>query len=199
MSDLNVFGPLVLPSELETRAEAVLDEFIEPYLGWVERLTDREKGSMPKPRRLPARGTADEWPEDVPPVIGLISTGTIDQPEMLEDGYHAVFSLGAVCVVEHNTEENARNLASAYAGAVMACLLHQPLGGPVEKVWLAGVVADTIPNEKRRSLGGAQVELRVAVDQIIDPRLGPTTVDVDDPRAEYPDPFTATAVEIDVS
>jgi hypothetical protein len=198
MSDLDVFGPLVLPSELETRAEAALDEFIEPYLGWVERLTGRDKGSMPKPRRLPARGTVDEWPEDVPPVIGLVSTG-LSEPEMLEDGYHAVFPLGAVCIVEANTEENARKLASAYAGAIMACLLQQPLGGPVEKVWLAGIDTDTIPNEKRRSLGGAQVELRVAVSPIVDPRLGPTTVDVDDPRAEYPDPFTATAVEIDVS
>jgi hypothetical protein len=200
-----IFGPLVTPTQVQFRALAVLKEHFESYLGWIERETGRDKDALAVPSWTPPRSTVDEWPEDVPPVLTVLSTGTEGDPRRDGEGFYSLTRrLGVVCFVEAADEESSRSLAEAYGAAIVTCLSQQPWSGPdanakpikVERVTFAGDDYDIVPWEKTRSLAAAQAEFLVTVSDVFTDEGGYRGDPQADPRDEYADAVPITEVEI---
>jgi hypothetical protein len=185
----DIFGPFVSATTIEDVAAAQLRKWLPTYLAWAAAKTSRPAGSLPMPSLTPPRGTVHEWPEDVPPVITLVSPGTQGRPASDGRGmYRAVWNLGIICWVEGVDEAETDKLAKVYGAAILGLMLQQPLDSPVEAIEWTGVASDLVPREKRRSLGAAQLAFEVYVEDVVSRGAGPQTLPTDNPPVEPPDP-----------
>lgn len=199
MSDA-IFGPLVTGTDLEDAVVATLKLWVAEYLAWAERATGRAQGSLPSPRAWVTSATAERWPEETPPCVLVLSTGTTEAPIMEGDGsYRAKYDLGVAIVTSANTEGATLELAKLYTAVFERILLqHRSLGGFANAVEWQGDSWDKMPAnpKRRRHLAYGSAEFMVEVSDVLNARTGPAVPRVDPTPAEPDDPTITQATVV---
>lgn len=198
MSD-EVFGPLVIGTDVEQAALNTLQTWAPEYIPWVARKVGRDPSTLPLPRSWVTSVDTDRWPEEQLPSVMLVSTGLTDEPQRDGRGvYTAHFAIGLAVVVSARDRAETDELAKIYTAALRAILLqHQSLGGIADAVEWVDERYDVLPERNRRQLAAGQVVFRIQVPNVISGKNGPRVVR-QDPIPPYPNSVTVVAAEADI-
>jgi hypothetical protein len=178
----SVFGSVVTGGQIEAAVVTVLKRWIGTYLSELERQTDREVGSLARPRSY-TRTTSDldAWPEQQLPAVFVLASGLDAEPERDSgDGkFSAWWRFGVGAVVAANTEENTRELAQIYAAAIRALLVQHPsLEGFADATdWVGEVYEEGSIPGRNRTLGVGLTQYRVKVSDVVTHGAGPLEPD----------------------
>jgi hypothetical protein len=175
MSDLEVFGPLVLSTDVESAVEATLKRWMTDYLRWVERTKNLRVNFLPTPRSYTITSDWDHFPEDQLPAV-LIMCAKADNPKM--DGrreYRATFPVRVGVIVSAKDRNSTERLAKYYGGALRALLLAKgSLGNfAVQTCWDGENYDVHTADRSQRTLATAEVKLTVEVRNVVRRLAGP--------------------------
>jgi hypothetical protein len=194
MSDA-IFGPLITGTDVENAVRDTLKLWAPEYLAWVKRETGRQ---LPTPRSWITSPDFDRWPEETPPSVLIMSSGTADKPIVEGDGtVRAKYDLGVAIVTQAKTEGAAAELAKLYTAVFVRILTqHRSLGGFANAVDYDGDDWDRMPDRKRkRQLAVGSAEFVVEVSDVLNVRLGPS-VPREDPVPVQPDDPTIVQAKV---
>lgn len=130
MSD-DIFGSIIVASDVEEAATATLKMWFPTYLAFFQRKLELTAGTLPAPQNYTTRNVFDaEQGEQIPKVV-VISPGLAAPPKQYGNGqYHAVWRLGVGVATAAKDEETANMMVKAYGAAVRSIILQkQALGG----------------------------------------------------------------------
>jgi hypothetical protein len=187
---VTVFGQIVSFSQVQALAYGKLRLWLPTYLREVERQTGRAACSLGDVLSWGAP-TADfeKRPEQQLPILSIVSPGTSTAPALTGTAYRAPWRLEVRVVVAAGNEVDADSMAKDYAAAVMALMVQQKLGAPVQDVvWTGDEYDDLGRDSGRRLMVGANVGFDVYVGDVVDKRRGPSGEPPDDPCTAGPLP-----------
>jgi hypothetical protein len=193
-----VFGPLVLPDQIENGVIQTLSDWLPEYLPWVERMANRTPGTLPLPRSYVATNDLTRWPENQLPSVLVMNTGLAEEPT--KDGrgnYTAKWAVGLSVVVGAADREEVDSLAKLYTAAIRTVLLHKSdLHHLAEAVEWVDEGYDALPGDRktRRQLAAGQAIFRVEVSGVAAKTAGPRAVR-EDPKPPYEDGPNVSATE----
>lgn len=175
MSDLEVFGPLVLATEPEDAVKATMKLWMATYLGRVTRHIGKDPGWLVPPKSYTITSDFDHFPEEAVPAV-LIMCPKVDKPEM--DGkreYRAVFPITVGILVEASDRNSSERLAKYYGGAFRELLLHKGSLGDfaTATAWVGEDYGTRISDRSQRTFGSAEVRLDVEVRKVVRRLSGP--------------------------
>lgn len=195
MSDAEIFGPLILGSDVEDGAITTLQTWMPLYIAMVSRKIGQAWDWLQVPKSYTAANDPNHWPEDQVPAIVVACPGTEGQPK--RDGrqtYRAKWQLEVVVFVSANDRPATEKLAKYYGGAVRMIL--------AQKADLNDLAAGTqwnsekynirIADQDQRVLGSCSNTFCVDVRNVVralggppDPNADPSGVPPDYPLAEH--------------
>lgn len=164
MSDLEIFGPLVMGTDVEDAIKATLETWFETYLAFVEREIVRRGhkvpgGKLPLPRSYTVSSDWDHFPEEQVPAV-MVMAPKMEKPR--RDGkrtYRADFPFAVGIFVEGQDRSSTERLAKFYGAAIRALITGRgDLGGfanatvPTSEDW-----GRHISNRSQRTFGTAEV------------------------------------------
>lgn len=205
MSDTNLFGPIVTGDDVERAVVSFLwgedtdgNRWIDTYLGELERHAGYAPGTIERPKGIVSRTELETWPEDVTPVIVVVSGTLTGRPLQRGGAYEATWPLAISPVVADLDEEQTRKLAHVYTAAIrLAILQHGSLGGFAEASEWIDEGLEVRPIADSRSKMAGRVIFEITVSNVARRDAGPRTA-LPDPAVD-PGPWpTITAREIDV-
>lgn len=175
MSDLEVFGPLVLATDVEDALEVTLKKWMATYLGFTERHIGKPANWLPAPKSYTVTSDFDAFPEEAVPAVLLICPG-IDKPLM--DGkreYRAVFPVRVGIRVESRDRRASERLAKYYAGALRSLLVAKgSLGDFAEATtWTGEEYGTHVSDRSQRTFGSADIKLNIEVRKVVKRLTGP--------------------------
>lgn len=193
MTDLAIYGSIILQTDVEHAVQAVLEDQLEEYVARMERHTGREKESVAMPESYIKRNELDHWPSENLPSIVVTCPG-VDPGSIRKYGdrtYSAKWLVGVGAVVGADTKENADDLAKLYGGAIRECLIqNRSLEGFSEACdWVDGRTDELGSNPDNLNLSGAREVFAVEVHNVLNEQGGLTTPP-DDIYEEPGDPDT---------
>jgi hypothetical protein len=171
---VTAYGPIVPVTVVEDLMTAKLRERIEDYLAEVARQVGYDGTySPPKSWGVP-QGDYVKRPEQITPALTVLSPGDASEPVPDGDGYYATASQLEVRVaVSANTPDATNRTVKAYATAIAALLVQQPLGAPVEAVDWLGNTYDDLTGDSDRTMLGATVKFTAYSDRVLQRDAGP--------------------------
>lgn len=191
----NLFRPIVSKKMVERAVIASLEQWMDTYLGQIERIEYLPDGSrtyaggqVERPRGIISRSEFDKWPEDQLPVILVLCSGLAGQPERYARGnYRAAWTVGVAALVSDVDEDSTEQLASAYGSAIRTAILqHKTLKSSLYPAGFANGVRwedesySDAPTIQGRTQQAARVIFSIAVDDVVTEYAGP--------REPLPDP-----------
>lgn len=152
----SIFGDFVLDEEVKQAVEDTIREWIETYLGLVERRVGLEPRSLPLPRGYvhSDEGTLSKRPENKLPCIAILApgSGTL-APKADGEGRQRGGVVLNVAVIVSTKSGSASLTASRYRKALELLLVHNPaLGGVAADLFFRGWRNDDLKAEDGRSI-----------------------------------------------
>jgi hypothetical protein len=205
MSEANLYGRIVTPNQVEQAMAACVGEWINDYLGELERIEGYDVGVLARPKGTITASEFAKWPEDQVPLILVLSSGLGGAPRRARGNgsYEAGWTVAVCAIVSDITEEATRRLAGAYAGAIRAAVMQHkmltsslyPDGFASFLTWRDEKYGD-IPFADTRTLDSCRVVFNVGVENVVTEQAGPR-----EPSAapgEDPGPLP-TVKEVDIT
>jgi hypothetical protein len=198
MSDI---GTLITDDMVEDAVIATIKLWLPTYMSEVERqlgLTPNYYQRPPGDASYTVRADFDKWPEEMLPVVIVISPGIDDDPP--KDGnrrYRASFQIGTVCVVSSINQLETRRYAYRMGAALRAVLvqkqsLGQAFDGRVRGVTWHGSRNNEMASEDQRSIWANRQLFTVEVGGVLGGAAGPTAPE---PDPQTPPPGGSVEVE----
>jgi hypothetical protein len=189
---VSTFGPMVGRSDV---VNGVLYQLQSTTVGLVFYLSERERRLGLAPRTLGAPGVSSyrggldftTYGDDEFPLIIVVV-----QPEGLPERhagglYNQAFRIQAAALVQHQTEQEAIDLADHYGIALTSCISQNgALGNLATATRLIGYPVTDFPNPDRRVITRATVTLRTIISPVLGDQYGPWP---GAPPGPYPDPY----------
>lgn len=188
MSDLDVFGPALIDTELGFALENTLRKWFPTYLALLAR-TLPDIDFLPEPGAYVHSSDPNHFPEEAPPAVLISVPGTTGQPMRDAKDWRAMWDVRIVVFVTANTRELTEHLAKYYATATRMIMVQKPsLGEFAEGVSWRGVAYSTrVADRDQRTLGSSENRFAVDVRDVVRAFVGPlepiTTVPPAWPRA----------------
>lgn len=195
---VEVFGEILLGSNVEQAVIANLKTWFPTYLAEVERQEGVTAHSIPEPRSYDTVNDFQKWPENQLPAVVVVSPGLAGLPMTEGDGRtRAAWIVGIAVVASAKDKRSTQNLAKLYAAVVRTLMLQQQsLGGiGMGTSWRHESYTD-IPASDERTLGSCQVIFEVDIGDVVHARMG-LAQPPDDPYS--PDPEWPTVETADVT
>lgn len=142
---MTIFGKIVTDDQVEDAVLSILKKWMPTYLAEVERQVGLVAGHYTRPRSWRVRNDIDKLPEDMLPMIIVVSAGLEDPAS--KDGrqsMRAAWAIGVAAIASSINQDESRRYAYRLGAAIRAALVqHQSLdgalGGSVTGVrWLDG-------------------------------------------------------------
>lgn len=177
-----VFGPVVLPRDVEEATRTLLATWLGSYLREIE----RQQGIPPDSLRpIASEVVVNQWSQiqgQQKPCICIISPGTVDDPEKNAGRYGWWFDIGIAVFVEAINDMQAKYLADMYAGAITKLLVDKKsIGGISSDLRVLSQRSDDIPeNLLSGGIAAARVDFHAFIDGVVTVTGGPSTPE-DDP------------------
>lgn len=198
MSDLNIFGPMVVDTELGTAIEATLEQWLPTYLAYINRALVAAGinvgGDLPAPGAYVHSSDANHFPEETPPAVVIAIPGTLGEPRRYGGTYRAFWDVRIVCYVDGPSRDLTEALAKYYATAIRGVMVHKPsLGNFADAtVWRGTQYGTRVSDRSQRTLGSCEVRFSVDVRDVVQEFAGPQNPITSIP-ADWP---TATTVKV---
>lgn len=182
MSEQNLYGRIITRNQVEQAMKACVGDWINDYLGELERVEGYDVGSIVRPRGTITASEFAKWPEDQVPLILILSAGLGGPPKRTRgDGSHEAAWTVAVCGIVSDIDEDAtRRLAGVYAGAIRALVTqHKGLKSSLHPDGFADSLAwrdesyGDIPFADSRTLDSCRVVFSVGVEDVVTEQAGP--------------------------
>jgi hypothetical protein len=194
MSDVDIFGPLVVDTEPGLAMEATLQEWFPTYASYLSRALVAAGvdigGDLPLPGAYVHSSDANHFPEETPPAIVIATPSTLGEPKRDSKNYRAFWDVRVVAYVDSNTRDNTEHLAKYYATLIRAIVVHHPSLGDFAEgtVWRGTSYGIRVPDKDQRTLGSCEVRFEVDVRDVVQQYAGPpapiTTVPPSWPTAD---------------
>jgi hypothetical protein len=174
----DIFGDIIDVDTIEQAARATLEAWLPSHLAHQERRKGLPARTIPLPRSWPTVDEFDPEPHEQLPSIVLVSPGTVGEPERRQGGrIRATWRLEIVFAVAARDERQARMIRSVYAAAIRSALEQgdPTLGGVAERTRWAGdehAIGRSQGDRSPRAL--VEVDFQVTVNDVLNPRLGPS-------------------------
>lgn len=211
----NLFGQIITAGMVERAMVASLNQWMDTYLGQIERLETDDTGALAypadgieRPRGIITHSEFEKWPEDQLPFIVVMVSGLAGAPERHAQGnYRAEWTCAVAAIVSASSpdgtgQDATRRLSLAYGAAIRAAVLQHkmlksalyPAGFATGLSWQDETYTD-VPALAERSMAAARVTFTVAVDNAVTEQAGPraplSPADVD--PGNWPKVASATA------
>lgn len=191
MSATNVYGPSVSVAQVEKLVIGALEDWLPFYLGERERLDGYEPGDLPIPLGYVRASEFAKWPEDSLPVVLVVSPGT-SRIRKRDDGKHEIsWNVGVAPVVKDRSQEDSRDLASAYGTAIRDAIVQHKLlrstrypDGIEGSVELRAESYTDLAFDSTRTLGTAHIVFEVSVDNAVSTAAGPRELPTEPPDVD---------------
>jgi hypothetical protein len=198
---VSVFGRIVPRATVEQAVLDTLQTWTPTYLAEIERQTGRTPGALRLPRRWRRVTRFPVETDDAnTPFVTVISPGSGAPPMMHRAGqWEATYSIAVGVLCQARDEQDARDLADAYAAALTAILAHHPtVGLDAHTAWLGFDSSDSPQGDVTKA---ALVNtFAVVVPNVLTRAAGPDQPIPDpDPQHPYPPPDPFLDAEIDVT
>lgn len=185
MSDLEVFGPLIIGTQPEEAVEATLKLWMATYLGRMNRAIGQPANWLQVPQSYTITDDWDHFPEEAVPAVLIMCSG-IEKPLM--DGkrfYRAIFPIKVGIFVESQDRSSTRRLAKYYGAALRELLLHKGSLGDfaTATAWDGEEYGTRVSDRSQRTFGTAEVKLNVEVRQVVKRLSGPAVPLADPTKA----------------
>jgi hypothetical protein len=207
MTELAVFGNLILATDVDEAALATLELWLPTYLGQIETERDLTAGSLPRPTGSSFASTLsdDEFLDHALPAVLATTVGTTGAPVVAADAsYEVTWHLTVSCVLRGRTAPETRRNVSLFEGCVRRLLVQQgSLGKRVSGTKWVGTNVASVADRTRagRYLAAGITQFNVFTDQAVQGRVGPVAPANPDPPGTPPYLPLATvasvAVEVD--
>lgn len=194
MTDLDIFGPLVVDTEPGYAVEATLRKWFPTYAAYLSRALIAAGinlgGPLPIPGSYVHSSDPNHFPEEAPPAIVIAIPGTLGDPKRDQQNYRAFWDVRVSAFVDGGDRELTEHLAKYYATLLRAILIHKPsLGDFAEGTeWRGTTYGIRIADRDQRTLGSCEVRFAVDVRDVVQRFAGPsapiTTVPASWPTAE---------------
>jgi len=200
-ADLQVFGGVVVASDIEEAVVTTLKKWYPTYLAMMARKMQIDWDLLPAPRNYTNRNNFEgESGEEIPKVV-VIAPGLMAPPSQYGQGqYRAIWRLGVGVATAGKDEKIANKLTKAYGAATRMILVQkQALESPpginiAEVTWTEESYADMpIPN-KIQLYKSASLFFGVDVENVVNKWKGPETPITTEPLP-YP---TVETVDIEL-
>lgn len=181
MSEANLYKRIVTPQAVERAMAATLALWMPDYIGELERIEDYDVGQIALPEGYITASQFAKWPPDQLPLILVLSPGLAKAPARQHgSSYEAEWRIDVVGIVSDTDEENTRQLASAYAGAIRSAVLQHkmlksslhPDGFAQFTKWRDEKYSD-IDFADSRTLDSCKVSFTVGVEDVVTEQAGP--------------------------
>lgn len=188
---MSQFGRIISDDQIENAVVDTLRKWMPTYLAEVERQRDLQPGFYQRPADSSyiLHTDFDKWPEEMLPVVEVISPGVDDDPPRKGAGtYHANFMIGVICIVSASGQVESRRYAHRMGAAVRAILtqkasLDQQLDESVYGTAWLGERNNELPSDSERSIWAIRQLFLVQVSTVLE-RGGPINPDpLPDPEA----------------
>lgn len=162
--------------------DAVLDhleQWIPSKLSEIEDQLGLGIGYYQRPISYEVRTGFDKFPEEMLPMICVVSIGSDDRPAKTGDRkYRVLWDIGVIVVNSSTDREHARRATYRLGAAARAALIHRPgLDGALDETvrgieWL-GFVNNELPPEDDRTIRAQRQVFRVEVADVLTWGAGP--------------------------
>jgi hypothetical protein len=174
MSDLDVFGPLVVDTEIGAQIEATLAEWYPTYLAMLVRNVP-SIGSLPAPGSYVHTSDPTHFPEEAPPTCVIAVPGTMGEPKRDAANWRAMWDVRIVVFVQAVDRNTTEQLAKYYATATRAILVQKPsLGNFAEGTsWRGTSYGIRVADRDQRTKGSCENRFAVDVRDVVQAFTGP--------------------------
>lgn len=174
-SDLEVFGPLVIDTQLPEAVEATLKLWMQTYLQRLERAISKPVNWLPPPQSYTITSDWDHYPEEALPAVLIMCPG-VTKPKM--DGrreYRGVYPVRVGIFVEARDRVSTDALAKYYGTALRELLLQKGSLGDfaTATAWAGADYGTRVSDRSQRTVGTAEIKLEVEVRAIVRRLSGP--------------------------
>jgi hypothetical protein len=199
MSDEQIYGPLVLATDITDGAELTLQTWLPQYLGRVSRKIGQGSTWLQPPRSYKTSNNPLHWPEDQFPAVVMACPGTIGRPMRSARLYRAFWELQVVVFVSSKDEPSTDRLAKQYGAAIRAVLTAKAdLGGIAAGCEWQGEKYDIrVSDSTQRTYGSCSNTFSVDVRDVVQALGGPLVVTP--PPVVPPDWPTADNVTVNLA
>lgn len=186
-------GAIVTPIDVEVAVLEVLSGWLPPYISEVEIDRGILAGTIPRPPGPESyRGSTDAtvFQQDETPTVIVIAEPSGAPERSASAGYAQQFLVQVLTVVVQESEDEARQLASFYGGAIMGAIDQQgDLGGIAQNTRLASLPVLEFPNPEIRTLMTSRTEFDVWVQPVFDDQYSGTFLanPAEPPFGSWPD------------
>jgi hypothetical protein len=189
----DVFGPLVSTGDVRDAVKSTLQLWTP---GYIAEIAERKAITLPPFEDWTVRPEYRSLPTTAAPACMVTCPGTLKQPERQGGGeYIAYFGVQVSVVVWGADWEPTEDTTGYYSTAVVASLLQHPsLGDFAEGVEWLGTRYGEVEHSSTRTLGAAQINFSVAVNNVVNASAGPAS-----PTAPGPLPPTVESASVTVT
>ncbi len=203
MSDLDIFGRVVLAAQVERNIRDHLYVPGPPATGWLKdylpmvcRANGWAADALQLPRSFERVNDFTKLPDAALPCLLVVNPGISAQPTRRGGTYTGSWQVSIVIVasVAGVARDQAREVAQVYAGAVRLALIEQ--GAVTDLIHVAALIDegyDDVPDSARRTLAAGRVVIEVEGGILGDTEAGPIAP-ASDPLVVPPAPPTITTV-----
>lgn len=197
------FGRIRHAGEPEEAVRATLVKWLHTFLNEVERQHDIDAGTLARPREYTRTTEPRQLNSANLPVVAIEGTGPLGNPmvdskQVIAAEYGVSVTVYAKGRDRDDALDNARIIGAAIRAALTSeqgCTLE---GAATDVRWIDEDFA-VLEATRERTMAGTEEVFGVLLDDVMTYGRGPDQPDPDpDPHAEYPDPYTAESVEIDL-
>jgi hypothetical protein len=190
----SVFQAIRSDDEVEDAVVDALRRWLPTYMSEVE----RQRGLTPPYYARPSSGSYtvradfDSFPEEILPLVVVVSPGIDDDPKREGRGqFIGRFQVGVTCIVSAADQVSTRRFAYRMGAAIRATLLQKQslelaMDGSVRGVDWIGTRNNELGSESDRSIWACRQLFTVEVGQLVVRGVGP--VGPTDPDSGIPDP-----------
>lgn len=188
---MSIFGTIIVDDQMEDAVTAVLKKWLPTHLSEIETQLGLIRGHHERPATWATRNDFEKFPEEMLPLVIVISAGLIDDPAKTGKGvYRAKWGIGVATVATSIDQENARKNAYRLGAAARAVLIQRQsldgaLGGRIRGVDWLDSTNDELPPEGSRTIFATKQVFSVEVDDVLTRGSGPKDPD---PLDETPTP-----------
>lgn len=172
-------GTILTDDQVEDAVLATLQKWLADKLTRIEEQLGIEPGYHERPNSWEVRNDFEKFPEEMLPMVIVISAGLIDEP--VKSGgrvFRAPWGIGVATVATSIDQKTARRNAYRLGAAVRAALVHNQsldlgIGGRVRGVKWMDATNDELPPEGDRTIFVTKQVFAVEVDDVLTQSGGP--------------------------
>lgn len=189
----NQFGLIISPFTVENDMIEHLKKWMPTYLGQMERDSHppRKPGSL-EVLNYTTKTRFDAFPEELLPLIVVISPGTVDRPYKNGRVWCAKWVLRITAVCSAPEEDTTRELAHIYMTALRAAVLQYKSindNPNVESVEWIGDIYNLVGSSETRTMAASQAVFHVEYKNVVDEAHGPAEPTTEPETPSDPGPW----------